>query len=336
MILAGDIGGTSTRLGIFEPVGADLRLVVEQTSPNRYYSALDDIVLKFAAPHGPKIHHACFGVAGPVLDGVVQTPNLPWLVESRTLADKLALKDVILLNDLEANAYGIAELQPKEFVTLNEGDPNASGNAAIIAAGTGLGEAGLFWNGEEHIPFACEGGHADFAPNNDLELELLKYLHALFGHVSWERVLSGPGLHNIYKFLRDTRHGTENSEVAEEMVRADPAMVISKAAMEGRCARCVAALDMFVALYGAAAGNLALKMMARGGVFLGGGIAPKIINKLCCSNFMRAFVAKGRMQALMESIPVRVLANDKAALLGAARYARQKSAQPALNCSVCC
>lgn len=332
MILAGDIGGTSTRLGLFDLVDGKLELVGQQVRPSRGYTGLEDIVTEFTTQHSVRILHACFGVAGPVLDGVARTPNLPWVVEARGLAGLLNLDRVTVLNDLEANAHGITSLTPDEFVTLNTGAPGAVGNAAIISAGTGLGEAGLFWNGHEHHPFACEGGHADFAPGNDLELELLKYLRPLFGHVSWERVLSGPGLHNIYKFLRDTQRGTGSQQVAAEMCQADPASVISKAALEGRCAQCSIALDLFVSIYGAAAGNLALKMMAVGGVYVGGGIAPKIISQLTGRAFMRAFTAKGRMTALMENIPVRVLMNDQAALWGAARYAARTSDQPATGC----
>ncbi len=326
MILAGDIGGTSTRLGIFETDGTGFQLMVEQTYSSRFYGSLEDIVLKFTTQHpGVKIHHACFGVAGPVLEGIVRTPNLPWLIESRSLAAELALEEVLLINDLEANAHGVAVMASNAFITLNAGDSTSSGNAAIISAGTGLGEAGLYWSGQKHHPFACEGGHADFAPGNEQEVELLKYLRGEFGHVSWERVLSGPGLHNIYKFLRDTNRGEVSAQVADEICMTDPAKAISQAATEGRCGLCAVALDMFVAIYGAAAGNLALKMMARGGVYVGGGIAPKIILKLTGPTFMRAFVDKGRMRSLLERIPVRVIMNDRAALWGAACYSRRIS-----------
>jgi glucokinase len=228
---------------------------------------------------------------------------------------------VWLLNDLEANAYGIATLAPEDFLTLNEGAPQAEGNAAVIAAGTGLGEAGLYWDGRRHRPFASEGGHASFAPSNTLQVELLRYLLTHFTHVSWERVLSGPGLHTIYTFLRDTGRGIEPAWLSEEIHTGDPAAAISGAALEDRCALCMQALDLFVALYGAEAGNLALKVMATGGVFVGGGIAPKIIEKLKDATFMQAFTAKGRLQPLLETIPVHVILNDQTALYGAARYA---------------
>ena len=322
MILAGDIGGTSARLAFFE-VAADgrLRLAAEQTYPSREYKSLDEIVTGFAAAHPLKPHHACFGIAGPVRNGTVTTPNLAWVVNSQTLAAKLGLPEVKLINDLEANAWGIAALRPGDLVTLNPGAPNAEGNAAVISVGTGLGEAGLYWDGEQHHAFACEGGHADFAPRNDLEAELLLYLRAKFGHVSYERVLSGPGLRNVYEFLRDTGRGEEPAALAEEMRQADPSVVISRAGREGRHALCVQALDLLVSFYGAEAGSLALKMMATGGVYVGGGVAPRIIEKLKGPAFMAAFTAKGRMKPLLEAMPVRVIMNDKTALLGAACYA---------------
>ena len=321
MILAGDIGGSSARLAFFEIEGGRLRLAVQQTFPSREFKSLDDIVTSFVAAHQLKIEQACFGIAGPVRHGVVTTPNLAWVVDSRTLAAKLGLPAVKLINDLEANAWGIAALEPKDFVTLNEGAPDAEGNAAVISVGTGLGEAGLYWDGHAHHAFACEGGHADFAPRNDLESELLHYLRGEFDHVSYERILSGPGLRHVYDFLRDTGKGVEPAALTEEMRQADPSSVISRAGLEGRYEICVQALDLFVSFYGAEAGSLALKMMATGGVYVGGGVAPKIIEKLKGPAFMASFTGKGRMKPLMEAIPVRVIMNDKTALLGAGCYA---------------
>ena len=216
----------------------------------------------------------------------------------------------------------LPRFKPKDFVTLNAGVADAEGNQAVISSGTGLGEAGLYWDGKKHRPFACEGGHSDFAPRNELEAELFRHLREKFGRVSYERVLSGPGLLNIYEFLRDTRRGEETAALAEEMRRADPAAVISRAALAGKYELCVKALDLFVSVYGAEAGNLALKMMATGGVFVGGGIAPKIIEKLKGPAFMEAFTAKGRMQPLLETMPVRVIMNEMTPLLGAARCAQ--------------
>lgn len=323
MILAGDIGGTNTRLALFEIKGKRLSLVVEQTFPSREHKGLDEIVKKFSTAHvALKLECACFGVAGPVRANVSKTSNLPWVVDARELADLLDIEAVGLINDLEANAYGLAELETKDFVVLNEGVPDAQGNTAIIAAGTGLGEAGLHFEGKKkRSPFASEGGHADFAPRNDLQIELLRHLLAQFEHVSCERVLSGPGLVNIYKFLRDTGRGEEPAWLSDELRCDDPAAVIAQAALDGKSRLCKQALDLFVSIYGAEAGNLALKVKATGGVFLGGGIAPRIIEKLKSAAFMEAFTAKGRMQPLLEAIPVRVIMNDMTALFGAGHCA---------------
>ncbi|HZI32172.1 MAG TPA: glucokinase, partial [Candidatus Binatia bacterium] len=260
-------------------------------------------------------------VAGPVNCGRVITPNLPWETHDSTLAQELGIERVRLINDLEANAYGVAALTSAEMVTIQAGDLNAVGNAAVISAGTGLGEAGLFWDGKELMPFACEGGHADFAPRNELESELLQYLRARFGRVSYERVLSGKGQHLLYEFLRDVKGHAETPALAPEMRSHNPSVVITRAGLKKTCELCVTALDWYVSLYGAEAGNLALKMMATGGVYIGGGIAPKIVQKLKEPVFIDSFVSKGRMKELLSSIPVRVIMNDQTALLGAARVA---------------
>ena len=322
MILAGDIGGTNTRLAVFGVAGNRLKLVNEQRFPSREHKTLDEIVSTFMSTYRPPIKQACFGVAGPVKDGRCVATNLPWVVDARELARILGLETVYLINDLEANAYGVAVLEPSDFLTLNAGETGIKGNAAIIAAGTGLGEAGYYWDGYQHYPFACEGGHTDFGPRNELEMELLRFLLTRFEHVSYERVLSGPGLLNIYEFLRHTGHGDEPDWLADEMRQQDPSAVISKTALDGRSELCKRALDLFVSLYGAEAGNLALKTLAICGLFVGGGIAPKIISKLKDGTFMQAFTDKGRMKAYLEAIPVRVILNDKTALLGTAHYVR--------------
>jgi len=321
MILAGDIGGTSARLALCEVKNQRPVLATERTYPSRQFSGLNEIVTAFAGSSGHRVSAACFGIAGPVQNGRVVTPNLPWVVDSQTVARDLGLPIVKLLNDLEANAYGLAALEPPDFVTLNAGAPGASGNLAVISVGTGLGEAGLFWNGRDHLPFACEGGHADFAPRNELEAELLLWLRARHGRVSYERVLSGPGLLNIYEFLRDTGKGAEPAELRESLRQGDAPVGITAAGLEGRHELCVQALDLFVSFYGGEAGNLALKTMATGGVYIGGGIAPKILPKMQTPAFMEAFTAKGRMQPLLEAMPVKVITKDTAALLGAARVA---------------
>jgi glucokinase len=325
MILAGDIGGTNARLAFFDVTDGRFRLVSATVYPSREYSGLDQIVVKFVEAAKVRPDSACFGVAGPVRNGRVETSNLPWLIESKRLADELKINNALLINDLEANAWGIPLLEPTDVVSLNQVKGNPVGNQAVISAGTGLGEAGMYWDGTQHQVFACEGGHTDFAPRNQTEMDLLHYLQKRFGHVSYERAVSGPGLVNLFHFLRDTGRGTEPDWLSEEMLHMDPAAAISKAGLEGKCALCEHTLDLFVSLYAAEAGNLALKLMATGGVYLGGGIAPKLLSKLAGPLFMQSFVSKGRMQTLMEAMPVRVITNDKTALLGAARCAWVKA-----------
>src|SRR5215467_1532015 len=325
MILAGDIGGTNARLALFDVSNKPFQLISASVYPSRNYPGLDEIVSKFVEETNAHPTVACFGIAGPVRNGRVEASNLPWLIDSRNLARELKIADAWLINDLEANAWGIATLDAKDVVALNQVKGEAVGNRAVISAGTGLGEAGMYWDGKEHRIFASEGGHSDFAPRDELETDLLRYLHGKFGHVSFERIVSGPGLVNVYHFLRDTGRGKEPQWLTDEMQRSDPAAAISKAALAGKDPLSEQALDVFVSIYGAEAGNLALKIMATGGVYLGGGIAPKLLSKLSGPLFMHAFVSKGRMQPLLESIPVRVITNTNAALLGAARCAASRA-----------
>jgi glucokinase len=321
MILAGDIGGTKVNLAYFEVRERGLAVGVLATFASREYASLSDIVKKFLSTHQLKVDYACFGVAGPVKSGRVEVTNLPWVIDVRELTSTLDLKQVWLINDLEANAHGIGGLSAEDFVDLNPGEPDTAGNIAIISAGTGLGEAGLLWDGNRHLAIPSEGGHADFAPRTDLDGELLRYLRTKYVQVSWENVLSGPGLLHIYEFLRDTGRGTEPDWLKTEMASGDPPAVITRTALEGKNDLCVQALNLFVTYYGMEAGNLALKLMATGGVYVGGGIAPRIIPKLRDGSFIRAFVGQGRMKNLLAAMPVRVIMNDKTALIGAARYA---------------
>jgi len=320
VILAGDIGGTSSRLALFEADGGRLRRAAEDTLPSQNYPDIAPIIKTFLGRPGRVARIACLGVPGPVRDGRCRTTNLPWLVDAAVLSRDLGFP-VLLLNDLEAAAHGLDELAPQDCAVLNEGASAAVGNRAIIAAGTGLGEAGLFWDGAAHRPFGTEGGHATFAPATPEQAELLRFLARDSGHVSWERVLSGPGLVNIYDFLRDAGHGGETGPVAERLQRDDPPAVITGAALNGESPLCVRAVELFAALYGAEAGNLALKIMATGGVWLGGGIAPRILPFLKAPAFLEAFVSKGRMRPLLEAMPVRVILRNDVALLGAARRA---------------
>ena len=326
MILAGDIGGTNARLAYFHSQNGHLAVIAEGVFPSREHSGLDEIVTKFVTSQGTRPEMACFGVAGPVRNGRVETSNLPWTVEASRLAHELQLPSILLINDLEANAWGIASLGAQDLVSLNRVKGTPVGNQAVISAGTGLGEAGLSWDGNKYDIFASEGGHCDFAPRTELEIELLRYLTARFGHVSYERIVSGPGLVNVYRFLRDTHRGEEPKWLTDEFAHSDPAATISRAAVACRSTLAEQALDLWISIYGAEAGNLALKIMATGGVYLGGGIAPKLVSKLAGPLFMQAFVSKGRMQALLESIPVMVITYDKIALFGAAGYAIAHSA----------
>jgi glucokinase len=321
MILAGDIGGTNARLAYFQSQNGSLRLVSERIFPSREHRELGEIVTKFLDESTARPNVACFGIAGPVRNGRVETSNLPWVIEQSRLAQQIHLPATLLINDLEASAWGIGALAPADFVALNRVSGPAVGNQAVIAPGTGLGEAGLFWDGNHHHVFACEGGHTDFAPQDDLQIELLRCLKVRFGHVSYERILSGAGLVNVYEFLRDSGCGPESSKSPGQGVKDDTAAAISQAALSGSSPLAEKALDLWISVYGAEAANLALKTMATGGLFLAGGISPKILPKLTGPAFMQAFLNKGRMRSLVESIPVQVITNDKAGLLGAARCA---------------
>jgi glucokinase len=321
LILAGDVGGTTTRLAILRAAAGKLAILAHSAFASRDHGSLAVLVRAFVADAGQRPERACFGIAGPVRAGRVQTPNLPWLVDETELAGILKLEQVSLINDLQANAFGIPLLQDDDFTILNPGQPDPAGTIAVISAGTGLGETITFWDGTVHRPLPSEGGHADFAPRTDLETELLLYLRAEFGRVSYERVLSGPGLINLYRFLRDRRRLPESVAVTAAMAQGDAAAAISRAALDGNCPLCVATLTLFVSLFGAEAGNLALRGLATGGVYLGGGIAPKIIPLLQSPSFLLAFTAKGRLSPLLETIPVRVIRNEQTALLGAGRCA---------------
>ena len=320
LILAGDVGGTNTRLGLFEITRGRFRLLSEKTYLSKNYKGLENILVNFLKGQR-EIVAACFGVAGPVTEEVIVATNLPWWIDIQSLQKLLSLKKVEVINDLVANAYGISVLKKADFEILNAGRIR-KGTQALISAGTGLGEAILFWDGKQYVPSPSEGGHAEFGPRNHLETELFNYLSDRFDHVSYERVLSGEGLFHIYQFLRDSkRFGSEPSWLSEEMKGEDPPEVISEMARHRKSKLCWKALDLFTSIYGAAAGNLALQVMAVGGVYVGGGIAPKIIWKLKDGTFMKAFKDKGRLSRIVAQIPVKVIMNERTALLGAASRA---------------
>ncbi len=353
MILAGDIGGTKTNLALYEWTTERTEPIRLETFHSRDYTSLEEILHEFLASPAPpaaqdrpetaesgsahdgqqpaepiKLAAACFGIAGPVIDNRSQTTNLPWIIEGSSIAKKFAIPRVQLLNDLESTAYGILLLRPDELETLNPGVPPKKRQVlALIAAGTGLGEAILFWDGSSYRPMPSEGGHTDFAPNNDNEIELLRYLRSQYLHVSYERLLSGPGLHAIYEYLRDTKKN-EPTWLAEKIKAGNPPVEISEAGLKGQAEIAKQALDLFASIYGAEAGNLALKALALDGVYIGGGIAPKLIEKLQDGTFMKAFTNKGRYKRLMANIPVKVVMNQHAALLGAASVAGALSQPP--------
>ena len=322
LILAGDIGGTNTRLALFSIEGDKFQSKLNKTFPSKRYRGLEPLVKEFLDGQQTSIRRACFGIAGPVVGGQVKTPNLPWVVDAGKIEQLCKLESVTLLNDLEAAAYGIFTLRPDELFTLNEGESGRRGNKVLIAAGTGLGEATLYDEGLNYHPSASEGGHGDFGPTNETQLELLRYLLKKFDHVSYERVASGPGIANIYNFLRDSRGLEEPDWLREKISTAeDASVVISQEGLSGNSAICGQALDLFVSIYGAEAGNLALRGKATGGVYVGGGIAPKILAKLKDGTFMRAFLQKGRYRELLATLPVWVILNDQTGLQGAAFYA---------------
>lgn len=326
VILGGDVGGTKTWLGIFRAGGTDSAapLVLQRASKYSSKTAanLEQIIAEFLADEREPVDYACFGLPGPVSGSHAALVNLPWEIDAAALTTRFGFRASFLINDLVANAYGIGELEPCDFAVLHEGESDAAGNMAVISPGTGLGQAGIFWDGRKHTPFACEGGHCDFAPRTPAELALLQHLMAAHGHVSFERVLSGSmGIPNIYAFLRDTGHAPENPAIAAALRTGDAGAVISQAASDGSCALCGQTMDMFAAILGAEAGNLALKIMATGGVFIGGGIATRILPLLRRPPLLEAFFAKGRFDNFMRRIPLRVILNDRAALLGAARHA---------------
>ncbi len=336
MILAGDVGGTKVHLALYNFDGGRLVPLRDQKFPAADFAKLDDVVHRFlAAEDGhpaadlKDVAAACFGCPGPVRDGRLKLTNLPWTLDARDLRNSLGIEHIFLINDLEANGYGIPELRPEAIAALHDGDGSAVGHRGLLAAGTGLGEALLIWDGKKgHLPLPSEGGHCDFAARSEREVALLEYLQrTLNGRVSFERVVSGLGIKNVYAFLKDDQKMEEPDWLRDRMLTEDPNAVIGQCAEDGSSELCFETMEMFSSAYGAEAGNVALKVLAMGGIYLGGGIAPKILKTLQNGTFSKAFLDKGRMTPLLESIPVRVILDDTCALLGAAAYAEARASE---------
>ena len=320
-VLAGDIGGTKTRLAIFSSKSSQGKAVAEATFSSRLYPNLETIVREFLSQAKTKVGCASFGVAGPVINGQATITNLPWIIDEKQLIDSLGFSRVHLMNDLMAAALAIPLLDREEVCTLNKGNTVSGGTIAVIAPGTGLGQAYLTWNGSGYRPYPSEGGHADFAPANPTEARLLLCLLDRFRHVSTEQVCSGIGLKNLYEFLKKNEHGEEPLWLAEQLSNVqDPVPFIVRAALDDKkpCRLCQATLEQFISILGAETGNMALRMMAIGGIYLGGGIPPRILPALKEGLFMKAFRNKGRMSGLMDTFPVHVILSHRITLMGAA------------------
>jgi glucokinase len=337
MILAGDVGGTKVHLALYNFEAGRLAPIRDEKFPASQFACLDDVVKKFLGEKDTdtgdvrsQIAACCFGCPGPVRDGRLKLTNLPWTLDARDLQKSLGIEHIFLINDLEANGYGIPELAPDKVFTLHPGDPSAVGHRGLVAAGTGLGEALLIWDGHQrrHQPIPSEGGHGDFAARTDQEIALLQYLRrTLQGRVSTERVVSGLGIRNIYAFLRDEQKMEEPAWLRDRMASEDPNPVIGSCAEDDSSEICAETMAIFAAAYGAEAGNIALKLLAMGGVYLGGGIAPKILKTLSGGTFTNAFLDKGRLSPLLQAVPVRIILDDTCALLGAAAYAEARAAE---------
>lgn len=319
MLLAGDIGGTKSRLAIFADGGIPRAPLHEGLLASARFSGIEALIGEFLRSSGLSADRACLAIAGPVTNGRAPVTNLPWIADAQKIGQALGFKTVVLMNDLAATARAVPLLEPPELHTLSPGEIAAGGAIAVIAPGTGLGEAFLTWDGRRYREHASEGGHADFAPSDDLEADLLGHLGKGSVHVGYEALCSGPGLGRIYAFLRDREPWAEPAGLAARLAgAADPGPIIVETALADRGGLCGAVLDRFVSILGAEAGNLALKTLATGGVYLGGGIAPRILPFLDRGPFLAAFRGKGRMTDLLSRIPVHVILEPRAALIGAA------------------
>jgi glucokinase len=318
MVLAGDIGATKTNLALFKIDYSHVTSLHEVQYKSNDYKNIIDLTNAFIRDILPLPDSICFGVAGPVLNGHAKLSNIDWEIDSNELSDHFKIKNVYLINDLEATAYGLAMMNETDVAIIHKGDDTAYGNAAVIAPGTGLGEAGLFWDGNFYHPFATEGGHSDFASRNEFEFDLYNFLQKKFGHVSWERLVCGPGIVNMYQFLREEKKREEPGWLKEEIIKGDAAAVISRRVFESEI--CKETMQLFIRFLAYESANLVLKLKATGGLFIGGGIAPQIISLFENNAFYTSFCQSGRLNYLLEKVPVKIILNTKAALLGAAFY----------------
>ncbi|GAA0563258.1 glucokinase [Chitinophaga japonensis] len=321
-VLAGDLGGTKTRLALFEAKDGSMEVIHEHIYRSRDYASFTEIIKDFIAqqPERPP-QRICIGVAGPVIKGRVELTNLSKELTVTDIQTATGVEETMLINDLEATAYGLATIGEDSLLTLHRGEPETGGNMAIIAPGTGLGEAGMYWDGALYAPFATEGGHCDFAPRNELDMDLLQYLQEKYQIVSWERLVSGPGIYDTFRFLRDVRHMHVPDWLDQELLEKDPAAVISTNAIQQKVSICIKTMELFVRYLAREAANLVFKMKATGGLFLGGGIPPRIVPLLEDNNFYHHYLQGDRLIALLATVPIHVIINDKAALRGAAYYA---------------
>ncbi len=326
MILAGDIGGTKTNLALYEYRDGNLNLQEQKQFVSQDYRSFSDVIEEFILLCGvKKIEAVCLGIAGPVINGVCRTTNLPWVIDTKDLQKKCNTLKVKLLNDLEATAYGMLYLDDEEFVNVNKDAQPFEGNRAVIAAGTGLGEAILFYDGENYHPIGSEGGHCDFAPLNSLQDELLTWMRKRHcDHVSVERLVSGVGIYTIYEFLQEQNFANEPKMMLEIAEGEDKNAMVTECALKDADPLCLETIRLFVEIYGAEAGNLALKSLSLGGIYIGGGIAPKMLPFLLDGNFINAFVNKGRFKDTLKNIQVKISLNQNAALLGAAHFGVDK------------
>ncbi len=319
-ILAGDIGGTKTNLALFLPRFARHHLVENESYASQDAAEFHEVLEKFLKKYPVNVKSACFGIAGPVRNGRSKTTNLPWEVSEDDLKARFGWEKVRLINDLTATALAIPVLSETELRTINPGEPDPAGTIGVVAPGTGLGIALAVRKEQELIPLASEGGHVDFAPRNEMQFDLLQHLWKQWHHVSVERIVSGPGLHTVYSWLRKKSNDPEPARLTERLAESDPPRIITEAALADGDPVCVQALDLFVSILGAVAGDVALTGLTTGGIYLGGGIPPKILPKLQSGKFMDSFTDKGRFSRLMSTIPVKVILNERAALLGAAHF----------------